>query len=375
MHLTAANLAVVFLVIIVDSVSPLVSSIPISLEWGPYPPQPSGTIPSEQITIDPRQMCANLTVPVDYKRLNGHAIQISISRVQSNNIALRRGVILLNPGGPGRSGLNEPSRMLPIYPRQVLDTYDLIGFGPRGVQYSTPLNSSNRVLFMRIVWPIHVLVRYVTTANTARDMVRIRIALNETKISYFGTSYGTYLGTAYTSLYPQNSDRLVLDSNINPEGVGRKNVLSWAEATEECFDDYAQWAAKRNETYGFGPTPQQVRETYLKLVEKLDQHSVNLTDYEITGNTVRQITRLFMESTHTFPAIAKIWQVTSNPVSSVQTNSSSLLPRTLNQDFLAVQDSVICQDKAWPRNPNIYARDVRRNRVKYPITNGFAANI
>src|SRR4029453_6416469 len=47
------------------------------------------------------------------------------------------------------------------------------------------------------------LLPFITTANTARDMDLIRTALGEERLSFFGGSYGTYLGAVYARLVPQ----------------------------------------------------------------------------------------------------------------------------------------------------------------------------
>ncbi|MEU7607158.1 hypothetical protein [Streptomyces sp. NPDC041003] len=83
--------------------------------------------------------CAVLKVPLDYERPQGPTIDLAISRVKSENPAKRHGVMLLNPGGPGTTGLHRSMRMSTEMPKDVRDRYDLIGFDPRGVGASSPI--------------------------------------------------------------------------------------------------------------------------------------------------------------------------------------------------------------------------------------------
>src|SRR2546429_3961340 len=89
---------------------------------------------------------------------------------------------------------------------------------------------------------------HASTADTARDMDRIRAALGEPKLSYLGYSYGSYLGAVYASLFPQRSDRIVLDSNVHPGRIWRDVWRAWDPAIEERFPDFTAWAAERDAT-------------------------------------------------------------------------------------------------------------------------------
>lgn len=168
--------------------------------------------------------CATIKVPLDYGRPGGRWIDLAISRIKSPYPAKRHGVMLLNPGGPGGSGLDLPLMMDPSMPKEVRAQYDLIGFDPRGVGKSTPITcglTEAEQNFDRgyhpetysadVAWARTVadkcrekagdVLPYVTTRNTARDMDAIRAALGERKISYVGYSYGTYLGAVYTQMF------------------------------------------------------------------------------------------------------------------------------------------------------------------------------
>jgi pimeloyl-ACP methyl ester carboxylesterase len=167
--------------------------------------------------------CVKVPVPLDYSDPDGEHIELQLSRMASDNPAARRGVLLLNPGGPGGSGLTQPSLLASRgLPDSVLDAYDLIGMDTRGVGHSTRIDCGFTVGgdYFSNIPPYAVddaavveharvveaaaeqcaahdengLLRQVSTANMARDLDSIRAALGEEKASYLGYSYGSALG-------------------------------------------------------------------------------------------------------------------------------------------------------------------------------------
>lgn len=110
---------------------------------------------------------------------------------------------------------------------------------------------------------------YNTTANIARDLDRVRAALGEKKASFLGYSYGTYLGSVYATLFPQTSDRVVIDSNLPKGGWDVEGGRMYGRGVEDTFPDFAKWAAQHPE-YGLGTTPEQVRAKYFDLAGRLD---------------------------------------------------------------------------------------------------------
>ncbi|GBQ03155.1 hypothetical protein SSP531S_46230 [Streptomyces spongiicola] len=150
--------------------------------------------------------CATVKVPLDYARPGGKKIDIAVSRMKATSAKERRGVLLLNPGGPGGEGLDMPLLMTSELPASVKKRYDLIGFDPRGVGRSSPvscgLKNSERnwerpygaaTFDKDVKWARTVAEKcrakggdallQFTTRNTARDMDVVRAVLGEKKIS------------------------------------------------------------------------------------------------------------------------------------------------------------------------------------------------
>jgi pimeloyl-ACP methyl ester carboxylesterase len=362
------------------------------LRWGPCADIP-----------DPRLECADLPVPRDYRAPRDKTITIAVSRLKAADPDKRRGIMLLNPGGPGGSGVALPLYLADTLPADVLDRYDLIGFDPRGVGRSTPISCD-----IPETTPIDLLLPYpapdgaidrniayarataqscaatagdllphITTANTARDMDRVRAALGESKISYLGYSYGSYLGAIYVSLFPQRTDRIVLDSAVDPTRVWHGVWSSWGEAVALRLPDFTTWAAARDDLYHLGATPDEVERTYYHIAERLDRSPVELPGFTVNGNVFREQTRSALYDDRTFDDLAEFWQAFSdaaNPPTS-ETVTSTRLAEPAADNALAVLYGIACGDVAWSRDIGRYARDSAANRRAYPATAGMPANL
>jgi pimeloyl-ACP methyl ester carboxylesterase len=208
---------------------------------------------------------------------------------------------------------------------------------------------------------------FITTANTARDMDRIRAALGEPKLSYYGDSYGTYLGAVYTTLYPQRSDRIVLDSSLGPEGYDAEALRSQAMGFETRFPDFAKLAAGDPAQYGLGATPAAVRAKYFELAERLDRAPAQGYD----GTTFRTVTAALLRSEAVLPALAKLWHKldVNEPVSPATRSDAG------SDNFAASYLAVVCGDSRWPEAVGTYQRNVATDRVRYPMYGPYAANI
>lgn len=356
-----------------------------TVRWGPCP---------EDIA-SPRLECSTLDVPLDYRHPDGRRIEIAISRLASDNASKRRGVLLTDPGGPGGSGLGYPAVLAASgMPQEVLDSYDVIGFDPRGVGRSTPVTCdltqeqqyrgnfapyahtaadvtreagyawtvANQCATSRTAW----MLPHITTANTARDMDRIRAALGEPKVSYLGHSYGSYLGAVYTTMFPRRGDRVVLDSNLGPGGYDSTAMRLFARGLEDRFPDFAEFAAAHPE-YGLGATPEQVTAKFFDLAKRLEEKPVQGVD----GTAFRGVTFERLYADVLMPHLAEFWQAvdTDRPLP-----PSLPLPRNL-ENLMAARFYVICGDTRWPGAVREYQRNVVVDRLRYPMLGGSTASI
>ncbi|MFE2374027.1 alpha/beta hydrolase [Streptomyces sp. NPDC059398] len=359
---------------------------PSPLRWGACPSPKEASL-----------RCAKLAVPLDYQHPDGRTIDVEVSRLASTKPAEKRGVLLLNPGGPALPGLAVPTVMK--LPQKVRDRYDVIGFDPRGVGKSTPLTcgfnaaqggvaanppnpagaadvakqavTAKKLAAQCAASKTADLLPYITTANTARDMERIRAALGVPKISYYGESYGTYLGAVYTTLFPHRSDRVVLDSSLPPEGYDVDALRSQGAGFETRFPDFAKFAAAGSGRYHLGSTPAAVREKYFRLAASLDHKPVQGYD----GTTFRVVTAAMIRADSDLAGLATTWHDldTNHPLPGAGDTTSG--GGAYSDNFPAAYLGVICGDSRWPTALTTYQHNVAADRADHPMYGAFAANI
>lgn len=119
-------------------------------------------------------------------------------------------------------------------------------------------------------------VQHISTLNEARDLDRVRAALGERKVSVWGVSYGTYVTDAYLQLFPRRTDRVVLDSNDNPDPVlgERAWLAAFERGAEDNFPEFAEWASAPGNPDRLADTAAEVRPLFLKLAARLDREPV-----------------------------------------------------------------------------------------------------
>ncbi|WP_433166070.1 alpha/beta hydrolase [Kribbella sp. CA-247076] len=354
---------------------------------------------SPQVPIPAGMQCGTLKVPLDYRDPNGRTIDIAVSRLASKKPEKRRGVLLTNPGGPA-PGQGYPAFLVATgLPQSVLDSYDVIGFDPRGIGKSTPVTcdltpaqqaSGNIPPYARTAadatkraaevqqiakqcaasktaW----MLPHVSTANTARDMDRIRAALGESKISYAGASWGTHLGAVYATLFPQRGDRIVLDSNLGPGGWDYPSDRLWGRGVEDRFPDFAKFAAANHREYGLGRTPAQVRAKYFEIADQLDEKPVEAPDGRYDGAVFRLITFSQLYGPVQLPMLAAFWKA-------LDANQPPPPPPGAVQDpdnLISGRYYMICNDSRWPTSVKSYQRNVAVDRIRYPVFGAAGANI
>ncbi|MPZ61368.1 MAG: alpha/beta fold hydrolase [Propionibacteriales bacterium] len=187
--------------------------------------------------------CTTVRVPLDYARPDGRTLGLAVSRRVADSETDRIGAILLNPGGPGGSGIDFAPAAVSRLDGEVLKQFDLVGFDPRGVARSegldclsdaeldeflavdpSPENAGEVVELLRSAADLgrHCvdadagLAAHMSTTEVARDLEVIRSVVRSPDLHYLGTSYGTLLGATYADLYPERVGRMVLDAALDP---------------------------------------------------------------------------------------------------------------------------------------------------------------
>ncbi|MFB6892763.1 alpha/beta fold hydrolase [Kitasatospora sp. NPDC056327] len=347
--------------------------------------------------------CADVTVPLDYADPGGRTIGLAVSRIRATDAKQRRGVLLMNPGGPGQSGLGMPAEMQPLLSAEVRARYDLVGFDPRGVGRSSPIGCGltpaeqapfhpydTATFAADVAWARTVADKcrakagdtlpHITTRNTARDMDVVRAALGERRISYYGYSYGTYLGAVYTQMFPRRADRFVLDSALDPALAWRGTLRATAPAAELAFTRWTEWAAARHAEYGLGATPAEVRKAFWDLVAHADRTPVPVEGGALSGDAIRSAYAGFVRVEAVTPWIVALRAAAAGgPAVAAAGEGGSRAgeaPAAGTDNPAAVTWALFCgEGRDWPRDPEQYRRDAVRDRARYPLAGDLGATV
>jgi len=250
---------------------------------------------SNPAKLPPGAMCGKLAVPVDYDRLNGDVAVLGMIRFPATGDKI--GSLVINPGGPGESGVDAALGIVQTLPPKVRERFDLVGFDPRGVGLSRPsiwCNSDadndrlriepgvdyspagvqhsedeTKEFVARCVTKMGInFLRNVGTVNVARDLDAIRAALGDAKLTYLGYSYGTRIGSAYAEAYPQNVRAMILDGAVDPNADPTEADLRQAKGFQDAFNDYAADCAKK-QSCPLGTDPAKSVDVYHSLIDPL----------------------------------------------------------------------------------------------------------
>src|SRR5437868_1581773 len=203
--------------------------------------------------------CGTLQVPLDYSRPEGRTISLAVVRTQAKDKAARVGSLLVNPGGPGESGI-EYLRADISSLKNLNQRFDLVAWDPRGVAGSTPVtcvDGPQEDAYLSIDSVLDDpqekadaiqadkdfaagcqsrsgdLLPFMDSASTAKDMDQIRAAVGDAKLTYLGFSYGTYIGQWYAHLFPMQVRALSLDGVVDPKVSANDSLLAQVVGFEQ----------------------------------------------------------------------------------------------------------------------------------------------
>ncbi|MBF6134810.1 alpha/beta fold hydrolase [Nocardia otitidiscaviarum] len=361
--------------------------------------------PCDQERLDEAgAQCADVTVPLDYGRTDGQTTTVAISRIAADP-ERKRGVMLSNPGGPGGSGLDFMVDVGAAMTPEVKASYDLIGMDPRGVGRSAPVRcdwprgiglqaagpdaasfaasvASQAELAARCATAEGERLRHITTRNTARDMDVIRAVLDAERISYFGTSYGTYLGAVYTELFPDRVDRMVLDSAVDPERYGPVDMVrDMGPANEAALDLWADWTAGHERKYGLGATREQVRATVLELLRRSGEQPIRIGEFAVSAHELPLMLFTGLDDPRQYGMVAEQVALLRDAAWGLPVAITPELDQGLafvlaaEPEDNSAQMAIMCGDVDAPRDPLWYWNNLERSRTTAPVFGSFTDNI
>lgn len=354
--------------------------------WGPCP---SDGPPSEGLE------CATISVPFDYTRPDGETFTIPVSRIPSK--AEKPQLLIMNPGGPGISGV-EDLRAGRDYYEKFSDVYTVVSFDPRGVGGSVPAvscldDAQKAAVFNQPSVPRNAeqdtrrtdlaagigaacerdfgsALSYLGTENVVRDIDAIRAAMGFDKASYLGYSYGTFVGALYAQLFPERTGRIVLDSVMAPELDYRAVRQAQAKGMQASVTAFAADCLAREDCPLPGP-PTAAVQAIVDIVGGLDTEPYRAPDgRELSGSRMLAL----VESSQYMPvtgwpalrtaladALAGRWQAVVDAA-----YSPDLMVNPADSEYLAV----VCTDFATERDPRAPARLAPVWAQESPVSGG-----
>ncbi len=357
----------------------------LSLRWHKCPQDGGGASTSSRL------LCTSVHVPLNYRQPSGRKITLALSEVPATAPASQQqGVLLVNPGGPGASGLSFAAYVAASLSPSVAADYDVIGFDTRGVGASVPSLHCDPSFFSK-PRPDYVpssgaaeqtlmdrarsyaadcekrygwLLPYMTTQDMARDMDSIRVALGQQKINYYGVSYGTYLGQVYATLFPHRVRRMVLDSIVDPDGAWYEDNVLQDYAFQGRMNAFFSWIARYAATYRLGSTRAQVTATFEMAMTKLEHHPIagligpdELSDTFLIGGYDNAY----------WPYLAAALASYLHGGSSGELVALYREVGQQNENEFAVYNAVECSDVNWPRSWAFWNSDTRKIYATAPF--------
>jgi pimeloyl-ACP methyl ester carboxylesterase len=250
--------------------------------------------------------CARLTVPLDYAKPDADTITLGLLRSKASG--QRIGSLVVNPGGPGASGM-EAAAGLSSRGGELGQRFDFVGFDPRGVGASEPQvrcltdaeRDADRLDDAEVDGsPQGVaktegeekdyaakcdertdkhqeMLANVGTRDVAKDLDILRSVLGDKQLTYLGYSYGTRIGSAYAEAFPNNVRALVLDGAVDPEQDALESLIGQGQGFGKAFDEFTKWCALRQDC-ALGANPAAATQAYRDLVNPLIDAKVEVGD-------------------------------------------------------------------------------------------------
>lgn len=255
-----------------------------------------------------KHRCATMVVPVDYAKPKGDRFTLALRKAPATDPGKRIGSLVINPGGPGGSGVEYAQYASFVFSPAVRAAYDIVGFDPRGIGASSPVqclsNSDMDLLFSADPTPDSAAERstlladvdgvtkrcaarggaramHMSTTEVARDMDVMRVLLGDPKLNFFGGSYGTFLGAIYADTFPQKVGRMVLDSAMSPNQTDEQEMTYDIQGFESSIDAFIGWCVTRSDC-ALGSDKSSARQKIVDLLDQVEKHGLTTSKPGLT---------------------------------------------------------------------------------------------
>ena len=202
--------------------------------------------------------CGNIEVPFDYADPEQGSFVLYVKKHNAANPADRIGSMMVNPGGPGFGGSSLADDARYYFSQDLIDRFDIIAWDPRGTGESTPavdcvdtfdeyfgldsppetpeekqaLIDASQAFNDKCAENSGTILPYISTQASAQDINSLRLALGEEKVSFFGFSYGSELGTTWATMFPETVRAIVVDGAVDPNASSTEEGMNQAKGFE-----------------------------------------------------------------------------------------------------------------------------------------------
>lgn len=319
--------------------------------------------------------CATLPVPIDWQRPADGVVGLAVIRQRASEPVARIGSLVVDPGGPGGSGLDYVEHGSAQFSAGLLARFDVVSWDPRGIGLSHPvrcdtalldnpvslfptteaelsgLKAYNQKLRASCRADTGPLYDHLDSASNARDLDALRAALGEDRLTFFSISYGTLIGEQYAELFPRHIRAMALDSNED-HSVG---ALTWAtrlsQAQEQSYGQFAGWCGR---TPACALYPRNARSVLDQLYARAQQGTITVPgfpDNRVTPELLIDFIRGKLTGAGQWPDLAQnLLAILEEPVTATTNGPAKATGRgseTASTSEEATKTAIFCEDHQW----------------------------
>jgi pimeloyl-ACP methyl ester carboxylesterase len=336
--------------------------------------------------------CTTVQVPLDYEDPSGDTIDLAVIRLPAGDESI--GALLVNPGGPGASGVEYARQARAVLSDDVRDSFDVVGWDPRGVGDSDPvkclddkqldaflaldgspddrsevtaLDNTSKDFAAACEAKSAKLLPHVGTPDAARDMDVLRAVLGDEKLNYLGKSYGTFLGATYAELFPQHVGRVVLDGAIDPAVSAQEMSLAQAKGFEQALDAFIDDCLKTSDC-PVGPDRAGAKREIAGILTQADRSPLRTgTDRELTQSlAILGVAVAMYDSEQGWPALRFALQRANQGDGSVLLQLSDIYTdRQSDGQYASNQNEAIYAVNCLDRPDSSSASQIEQNEPRF----------
>lgn len=369
------------------------------LAWGPCTEY--ATSSTDRSAYQDRTLeCARLRVPLDYKQPQGKQVTIGVLRKPATDQDSRIGSLMVNPGGPGASGMSSAASLAgTVRSNDLGKRFDLVGFDPRGIGASEPdvqclngpeqdadrLGSGSDGSGSGVAQTAQEVRDYtdkcvqrtgadvlahVGTRDVVKDMDVLRSALGDPKLNYLGYSYGTRLGSEYAEQFPANVRSMILDGAIDPAQNPIDSQVAQGDGFQRAFDSFSRWCAGEDDC-ALGTDPAQAVGEFQRLTRPLLENPAPSGDRQLSYSDATTATIQALYAQSLWPALnTGLQQLKQGNGSLLLSLADSYYGREPDGSYTNVTDAfnaVRCVDDQRITDPAVLREADRRYREAAPF--------